>query len=196
VAASVEGQRKGGSHIFSKRRWNMKSQLAAVMERTPEPELAKRSSDKISNQFSQIYDVIARRAFDIFESRDRSPGHELEDWFRAESDLLRPVPVNVAESDGEYIVRAEVPGFGDKDIEVMVEPLHLAISGKRETKENEQNGKMICSESRADRIFRVLDLPSVVDTSKVSTTLRDGILIVDLPKARNAERVPVEPIAS
>ena len=174
----------------------MKSQLTAVMERTDEPELVKHSTEEISNEFSQIYDVIARRAFGIFESRGRSPGHELEDWFRAESELLRPVPVNVAESDGEYIVRAEVPGFGDKDIEVIVEPLHLAISGKRETKENEQNGKMIRFEPRAERIFRVVDLPPFVDTSKVSTTLRDGILIIDLPTTRNAERVPVEPIAS
>jgi HSP20 family molecular chaperone IbpA len=55
---------------------------------------------------------------------------------------------------------------------------------------------MICSESRADRIFRVLDLPSVVDTSKLSTILQDGILIVHLPKAQNAEEVRVEPIAA
>jgi len=139
----------------------MNSQLAAVMERTLEPELAKRISEKIPNQFSQISDGIARRAFDIFESCGRSPGHELEDWFRAEYELLRPVPVNVAD--------------------------HLAISGKRETKENEQNGKMIRCESRAERIFRVVDLPPFVDTSKVSTTLRNGILIVNLPKARNRE---------
>lgn len=77
-----------------------------------------------------------------------------------------------------------------------MEPLCLAISGKRETNEDKQNGKMICAESRADRIFRILDLPSVVDTSKVSTTLKDGILIVDLPKAQNAEKVRVEPIAA
>jgi HSP20 family protein len=174
----------------------MKSQLAAVMERTKEPELLKHGSEEISNRFSQIYDVIARRAFDIFESRGRVPGHELEDWFRAESELLRPVPLNVTESNDEYIVRAEVPGFGSKDIEVIVEALCLAISGKRETNEDKQNGKMLCSESRADRIFRILDLPSVVDTSKVSTTLKDGILIVDLPKAQNAEKVRVEPIAA
>ena len=174
----------------------MKSQLAAVMEREPEPELANRSSEKISNQFSQISDVIARRAFDIFESRGRSPGHELEDWSRAESELLHPVPLNVTESNGEYIVRAEVPGFSSKDLEVMVKPLSLTISGKRETKEDKENGEMICSESRADRIFRVLDLPSFVDTSKVSTILKDGILIVDLPKAQNAEEVRVEPIAA
>ncbi len=174
----------------------MKSPLAAVMERTKELELVKHGSEEISNRFSQIYDVIARRAFDVFESRGRSPGREQEDWFRAESELLHPVPLNVTESNDEYIVRAEVPGFGSKDIEVIVEPLYLAISGKRETNEDKQNGKMICSESSADRIFRVLDLPSVVDTSKVSTTLKDGILIVDLPKAQNPEKVRVEPIAA
>jgi HSP20 family molecular chaperone IbpA len=76
-----------------------------------------------------------------------------------------------------------------------VEPLYLAISGKRETKDDNENGKMICFESRADRIFRVLELPSFVDTSKVSTTLKDGVLIVDLPKAQDAENVRVEPIA-
>jgi HSP20 family protein len=174
----------------------MKSQLAAAMERTKESEPLKHNSEEICNQFSQIYDVIARRAFDIFESRGRSPGHEMEDWFRAESELLRPVPVNVAESDGGYILRAEVPGFSGKDIEVIVEPPYLAIFGKRETEEDEQNEKMISCESRADRIFRVLDLPPFVETSKVSTTVRDGILIVDLPKAQNAQKMGVEPIAA
>ena len=174
----------------------MKTQLAAVMESTQEPEPVRHSSEEISNQFSQIHDVIARRAFDIFESRGRSPGHELEDWSRAESELLHPVPLNVTESNGEYIVRAEVPGFSSKDLEVMVKPLYLRISGKRETKEDKENAKIICSESRADRIFRVLDLPSVVETYKLSTILQDGILIVDLPKAQNAEEVRVEPIAA
>jgi HSP20 family protein len=175
---------------------DMKTQSAAVMESRHEPEPVKHSSEEMSNQFSQIHDVVARRAFDIFESRGRSPGHELEDWTRAESELLHPVPLNVTESNGEYIVRAEVPGFNSKDLEVMVKPLSLRISGKRETKEDKENGKMICSESRPGRIFRVLDLPSVVDTSKVSIILKDGILIVHLPKAHNAGEVRVEPIAA
>ena len=174
----------------------MKTQLVSVVEGTHESEPVKHSSKEISSHLSQMHDVIARRAFDMFESRGRSPGHELEDWSRAESELLHPVPLNVTESSGQYIVRAEVPGFGSKDLEVMVKPLSLRISGKRETKEDKENGKMICSESRADRIFRVLDLPSVVDTSKVSTILQNGILIVHLPRAQNAEKVRVEPIAA
>ena len=111
----------------------------------------------------------------------------MEDWSRAESELLHPVPLNVSESDSEYTVRAEVPGFGSKEIEISVEPRRLAISGKRETKEGEETWKMIRSEWGPDRIFRTLDLPSDVDVSKVSTTLKDGILIVDLPKAQIKE---------
>jgi HSP20 family molecular chaperone IbpA len=82
-----------------------------------------------------------------------------------EAELLHPVPPNGIDSEGQYIVRAEVPGFGSKDIAVIVEPFYFAISGKREAKDDHENGKMICSESRADRIFRVLELPSFADIS-------------------------------
>jgi HSP20 family molecular chaperone IbpA len=165
----------------------MTTQSAAVMQRMKGTELVKHCSEEIFNQFSQINDVIARRAFELFESHGGSPGHEMEDWSRAESELLHPVPLNVTESTGEYTVRAEVPGFGSKDIEISVEPRRLAISGKRETKEEVEKGKMIRSEWCADRIFRTIDLPSDVDASKVSTTLKDGILTVDLPKAQNKQ---------
>ena len=165
----------------------MTTQLAPVMQRMKGTEPVKHGSEEIFNQFSQINDGIARRAFELFESHGGSPGHEMEDWSRAESELLHAVPLNVTESDSEYTVRAEVPGFGSKDIEISVEPRCLAISGKRETKEVEEDRKLIRSEWGADQMFRTLDLPSDIDASKVSTTLKDGILTVDLPKARNKE---------
>ena len=161
----------------------MTTQSATVLQRTKGTESVKQASEEIFNQFSQINDVIARRAFELFENHGGSPGHEIEDWSRAESELLHPVPLNVFESDSEYTVRAEVPGFGSKEIEISVEPRCLAISGKRETKDEEETWKMIRSEWGADRIFRLLDLPSDIVASKVSTTLKDGILTVDLPKA-------------
>jgi HSP20 family protein len=170
----------------------MTTQLAGVMEREIETELVTRGGEEIANRFSQVYDSVARRAFEIFESRGSSLGHDLEDWFRAESELLHPVPLKVTGSTDEFIVRAEVPGFSSKDIEVIVEPRYLAILGKRETKKEGENGEMIRSEWCADRIFRTLNLPSDVDTTKVSTTLKDGILTVDLPKAQNTKKEHVK----
>ena len=99
------------------------------------------------DQCAHMMDVIARRAFEIFESRGGSPGHEMEDWIRAETELLHPLPLNVSESSDAYIVRAEVPGFSSKDIEISVEPCCLSITGKRETIKEEVNAKVICSES-------------------------------------------------
>jgi HSP20 family protein len=174
----------------------MKSQLAAVMERKDEPQLVTRSHEEISNRLSELYNVIARRAFDIFESRGRSPGHDQEDWFRAESELLHPVPLNLTESNGAYIVRGEVPGNDSQDLEVIVEPLRIAISSKREATQDEEKGEMICSESRADRTFQILDLPSIVDPSKVTAVLKDEVLIVDLPKVHKVEEVHLEPVAA
>jgi HSP20 family molecular chaperone IbpA len=160
---------------------------AAVMQRSKGTELVQQSSEDISKQFSRINDVIARRAFELFESHGSSPGHDLEDWLRAESELLDQVPLKVTESNGEYTVRAEVPGFGSDDLEIRVEPRCLTISGKRETRQEEDNGKMIRSEWCANQIFRSLDLPSEIDTSKVSTTLKDGILTVALSKIQTAK---------
>ena len=160
----------------------MTAQSATAMQGVKKAELVGGTSEEHFNQFSALYDLIARRAFELFETRGGSPGHDMEDWLRAESELLHPVPVNVTESDGEYIVRAEVPGFCSTDIEITVEPHQLVIFGKRETT---ANGQMIRSEWCTDRILRTLDLPSDVDTSKISTALKDGILTVDLPKAKD-----------
>jgi len=160
----------------------MTTQSAAVMQRMKGTEIVERSSEEIFNQFSQMHELIARRAFEIFESNGGSPGHDLEDWFRAESELLRPVPLNVIELNGEYVVRAEVPGFGGRDIKISVEPRCLAVSGKLQTNEQGENGRLIRSAWCANQILRTLDLPSDVDTSTVSASVQDGILTVHLPK--------------
>ena len=160
----------------------MTAQSATAMQGVKKADLVRGTSEENFNQFSALYDLIARRAFELFETRGGSPGHDMEDWLRAESELLHPVPVNVTESDGEYIVRAEVPGFCSTDIDISVEPHRLVISGKRETT---ANGQTIRSEWCADRILRTLDLPPDVDTSKIITALKDGILTVDLPKAKD-----------
>ncbi len=149
--------------------------------------------DDLFDRLRETYDSIARRAFEIFESSGQTFGHDLGDWFRAESELLHPVHLDIAESGNALTVRAEVPGFSAKEIEVSVEPRRLTISGKRETKEERKTGKTIYSERCADQILRVLDLPAEIDTGKVEATLRDGILELAMPKAAEAKKIRVEP---
>jgi HSP20 family protein len=123
---------------------------------------------------------IARRAFEIFENNGRWFGHELEDWFRAESELLRPVHLEMAESDDTLTVRAEVPGFSTKELEINIEPRRLTIGGRHQSQEERKKAKTIYSEQCAKEILRVAYLPAEVDGSKASATLKDGILNIEL----------------
>jgi len=158
----------------------------------PVPVKQSATSD-VFDQIQQTHDALARRAFEIFDSNGRWLGHELEDWFRAESELLHPVHLEIAESNDNLTVRAEVPGFSAKELEIDVEPRKLTISGKHEAQEESKKGKTIYSERCAKEILRVVDLPAEVDSSKVSAILKDGILNIELPKAAHARAVRIEP---
>jgi len=148
--------------------------------------------EKVFEQMQKTYDSIARRAFELFESNGRVFGRDLEDWFKAENELLHPVHINISETDGAVEVKAEVPGFSVKELEVSVEPRRLTITGKRETKQERKEGKTVYSEHCANQILRVVDLPAEVDTAKVTARLKDGVLEFAMPKAAPAKKVPIE----
>jgi len=149
----------------------------------------------VIDRIQQTYDAIARRAFEIFNNNGSWLSHEMEDWLRAESELLHPLHLEMKESDDSLIVRAEVPGFNTKELEINVEPNRLTIVGKHEAQEEKKKARTIYSERCANEILRVVDLPAQVDSSKASATLKDGILSIELPKAAHAKTVRIEPKA-
>jgi HSP20 family protein len=140
----------------------------------------------------QLHDLIERRAFEIFDGNGRTFGHELEDWFNAESELLHPVHIEVAEADGNLTVRAEVPGFTAKELEVSVEPLRITISGKRDTKKGRKDERTAYTERCSNQVLRVIDLPEAVNSDKPSASLRDGVLELTMPKAAPAKKIQIE----
>jgi HSP20 family protein len=171
----------------------MSPQAATAMQPAKAPVAVKQSATgDVFDRIPQIYDSIARRAFEIFENNGRWLGHDLEDWFCAESELLHPVHLEMAESDDNLTVRAEVPGFSTKELKINVEPRKLTILGKHEAQEESKKGKTIYSERCAREILRVVDLPAEVDSLKVSAILKDGVLNIELPKAPLAKPVRIE----
>jgi len=149
------------------------------------------AGDPFFERVQEINDLIARRAYELFASKGFTHGHHQEDWLQAESEILHPVPLIVIETETELTVRAEVPGFGAKDIEVRVEPRSLFITGKRQEASEQTRGETLYAERQSNLIFRVLDLPINVDPEKVKATLSDGLLEVTLSKVAPAKKIPV-----
>ena len=146
--------------------------------------------------FDTINDTIARRAYELFDWNGRWHGRDLEDWLRAEEQVLHPVHLDVEETENEYTVRAEVPGFTSKELDIKVEPFRVSIAGKRESTEEEKKGRKLRAEMCANHILRTVEFPAHVDTSRVRATLKDGILTIEVPKAPHAKAVHLEPKAA
>ena len=136
----------------------MSAQTATAMQQAKTPVPVKQSvTDDVFDRIQKTYDSIARRAFEIFDNNGRWFGHELEDWLRAESELLHPVHLEITETDDNLAVRAEVPGFTTKELTIDVEPRRLTITGKHEAQEESKKGKTVYSERCAKEILRVVD---------------------------------------
>lgn len=170
----------------------MSMQSATAMQPMGRPISIRHNAREASEQFDRVYRSIARKAFELFKRNGQLQGHDLDNWLSAESEIVHPTYVQLTESNGGFTLRAEVPGFRAKDLEVTAEPRRIYISGKRETR-SDQDGKQVRCEWRADQIYRAVDLPADVDTPQVNAVLQDGILTVDLPRDSRARSVRIEP---
>src|SRR5215467_6775663 len=126
----------------------MTPQSVTAMQPAKTSVITKKSEPReVLSRMERMHDLIERRAFEIFDRGGRFVGRDLADWFQAEAELLHPVHVEIAESDEALTVRAEVPGFTAKELDIHVEPRRLTIAGKHEhKKEHSKNGKTIYSE--------------------------------------------------
>ncbi len=134
------------------------------------------------------FDSLARRAFSIFESNGHVPGNDLSHWLQAERELFHPAHLDISESDGNFEVCAEVPGFEARQLEINFEGRRLTISGKREMREEHKDKQLVYSENRSDQILRVVDLPADVNAQAAKANLKDGILAISVPKAAPAHK--------
>jgi HSP20 family protein len=153
--------------------------------------------EKVFAQMKEATESIAHRAYEFFEARGREFGHDLEDWFRAETELMRYVPVEINDTADNLIVRAEVPGFGANDLKINIEGRQLLLSGKVETNTEEKTEQVVYNERRSQQFYRTITLPTNVDATKATTALRDGVLELTLPKVASpaAINVPINTTA-
>ncbi len=146
---------------------------------------------RLGDDVQQMFDSIARRAFEIFQSNGNAPGHDVVDWLQAERELFHPAHIDVSESPEGFTIRAEVPGFNTKEVEIGLEGRRLTIAGKREAREERKDKKTIYSERCSNQILRVVDLPADIDAEKTKASLKDGMLELEVPKAAPAKQIPI-----
>ena len=94
--------------------------------------------------------------------------------------------INVWEQGDSLFAEAEVPGLTGDHVEIMVVGNELTIKGERP--EDLESGKTYHRRERGVGTFtRVVRLPVDVNAEQVQASLKDGVLLVTLPKAEAAK---------
>jgi len=144
-------------------------------------------AERMFDRFLQLTEEMTRKAFENFVKRGGGFGREFDDWFKAESELLRPVPIELVEKNGGYFVDASVPGFKPGEIEISIDDDLLTISGLTERNFESEKENLVYTDFSSNRFFRQMPLPQPVDAENAEAKLEDGILHIMLPKMKLPE---------
>lgn len=127
---------------------------------------------------------LQNRMNTLFQDFSRNQG--------GDADLLSAsgfVPaVDVYEDEHKIVLKLEVPGVSEQDLDIRLENNTLSIRGERkfEKEEKEENFQRI--ERRYGSFYRAFSLPNTVDSESVQARYDAGVLRIELQ--RRAESKP------
>lgn len=123
------------------------------------------------------FDDFRRRAF---PSLDR-------EWPFAALGAEAPA-LDMHETNGEIVVKADLPGISKEDVQVELRDSTLVIKGERKKEEEVKERDYYRSERSFGSFSRVIGLPTEVKADAVKASFKDGVLEIHLPKTEEAKR--------
>jgi HSP20 family protein len=101
-------------------------------------------------------------------------------------------PVDIAEDEKEYTIKAELPGVNKEDVKVTVEGGVLSITGERKSEKEEKDKKYHRIERSYGTFIRSFTLPEGTASDKINAEFKDGMLKLHLPKDEKAKPKTVD----
>jgi HSP20 family protein len=103
--------------------------------------------------------------------------------------------IDAVTQDGDLVIRAELPGVKQEDVDISLHDNVLTISGERRAEQEEERGGYHIRERRYGSFRRSVALPEGIDESKISAHYEDGVLEVRVQHAavaREPKRIPIQ----
>ena len=95
--------------------------------------------------------------------------------------------VDIYEDAKKVVLKLEVPGMEEKDLDIRVENNTLTVKGERKFEKDEKEENFHRIERRYGSFYRSFTLPTTVDTENVQASYNAGILKLDLNKKPEAQ---------
>jgi len=137
------------------------------------------------DELTSLRESMERLFDDLFTTR--RPG-------RALAPALWEPAVELFETEGDVVFRAEMPGIDPKQVGVTVTEDTLTVKGEARTEQEQKGRNYYRRELRYGSFERAVGLPASVQADQAKATCRQGILEVRIPKAERgrAKSIKVE----
>jgi HSP20 family protein len=131
---------------------------------------------------------------DIDDMFDRVLADTMRRWPRTSNDERRVYDwapaADVSETDGEYLIKAELPEVRKDDLNITVQEGVLTLAGERKEEKREDNEKLHRIERFHGSFSRRFTLPDDADEQGIKAESKDGVLVIHIPKQKVAHPQP------
>ena len=100
--------------------------------------------------------------------------------------------VEIFEDKGDVVVKAELPGIKKEDLDITLTEDTITIAGEKKEEEETKKKDYYRWECSYGSFCRSFTLLSAVQTNKVKTKMKDGVLEVRIPKTEEAKKKEVK----
>jgi HSP20 family protein len=97
---------------------------------------------------------------------------------------------DVSETDGEYVIKAELPEVRKEDVSITVQDGVLTLSGERKQEKREDTEKVHRVERFYGSFARRFALPENADEQSIRAESRNGVIVIRIPKQPVVEPQP------
>src|SRR3954453_2067724 len=125
-------------------------------------------------EFSTLQNEMNRLFNTVFDSpAPAGNGGTMRRWLPA---------MDLVEIDDHFVLRADLPGLGEEDVNIELEERVLTVSGERKAQHEDKTEGFYRLERATGAFSRSLTLPEGVDADAITATFDKGVLEIRIPK--------------
>jgi HSP20 family protein len=128
-----------------------------------------RELNTIQSEVNRLFNTL----FDSPTASNGSGAQTLRRWIPA---------MDLVETDADFVLRADLPGLTEQDVNIELEDNVLTVSGERKAEHEERKEGYYRVERSSGSFSRSLTLPEGVDPEAVKASFEHGVLEVRIPK--------------
>jgi len=100
--------------------------------------------------------------------------------------------IDIKETEKEIIIKADLPGMKEEDIDVSIDEGQLVIKGERKTEKEEKEKDYVRVERNYGSFYRSFNIGVPVKSDEVKASYKNGVLEINIPKAETRKPKKIE----